>query len=136
MVTKTVTFESLPKELDLLTKNLESSFDNAIKDYTVTLVSRMYDISPVDTGLYRSNHNVSLDKRSQNTYSITSKDTVVGDAASKVNEFNSLRNEFVYIQNNLDYAEKLENGGSNQAPAGIYGQAISGGKFNFKMKGG
>lgn len=134
MVTKNVTLSDLPKELEKLTKDINSAFDNAIKDYTVTFVDKLFDRSPVDTGLYRSNHNVSLNRRYMGTFGITDKSTVVGDAASKVNEFTSKKHESIYIQNNVPYAEKLENGWSRQAPSGVYGQTLSAGTFKFQMK--
>lgn len=135
MAEKIISFEALPMELQKLSQNIEKSFDASIKDYTVSTVSRLYDNSPVLTGLFRSNHNVSIGQRYTNDFGITDEDTVVGDAKSKINEYNSKNDKIVFIQNNLDYAEALENGHSKQAPAGVYGQTISGGNFKFIKKG-
>jgi hypothetical protein len=161
---KIISFEALPMELQKLSQNIEKSFDESIKDYTVSTVSRLYDNSPVLTGLFRSNHNVSIGQRYTGDFGITDKETVltglfrsnhnvsigqrytgdfgitdketvISDAKSKINEFNSKKDKTVFIQNNLDYAEALENGHSKQAPAGVYGQTISGGNFKFIKKG-
>jgi len=135
MSEKIISFEDLPMELQKLSQNIEKSFDASIKNYTTSTVGRLYDNSPVLTGLFRSNHNVSIGKRYTGDFGITDKDTVVGDAKSKINEFNSKKDKTVFIQNNLDYAESLENGHSKQAPAGVYGQTLSGGNFKFIKKG-
>jgi hypothetical protein len=132
---KIISFEALPMELQKLSQNIEKSFDESIKDYTVSTVSRLYDNSPLLTGLFRSNHNVSIGQRYTGDFGITDKETVISDAKSKINEFNSKKDKTVFIQNNLDYAEALENGHSKQAPAGVYGQTISGGNFKFIKKG-
>ena len=135
MSEKIVSFEDLPMELQKLSQNIEKSFDSSIKEYITSTVSRLYDNSPVLTGLFRSNHNVSIGQRYTGDFGITDKATVVGDAKSKINEYNSKKDKLVFIQNNLDYAESLENGHSKQAPAGVYGQTLSGGNFNFVKKG-
>ena len=135
MSEKIVSFEDLPMELQKLSQNIEKSFDSSIKEYIASTVSRLYDNSPVLTGLFRSNHNVSIGQRYTGDFGITDKATVVGDAKSKINEYNSKKDKLVFIQNNLDYAESLENGHSKQAPAGVYGQTLSGGNFNFVKKG-
>ena len=135
MSEKIVSFEDLPMELQNLSQNIEKSFDSSIKEYITSTVSRLYDNSPVLTGLFRSNHNVSIGQRYTGDFGITDKATVVGDAKSKINEYNSKKDKLVFIQNNLDYAESLENGHSKQAPAGVYGQTLSGGNFNFVKKG-
>lgn len=136
MSQKRISLNELPLELQKLSKNVTKSFDESIKVYTTTLTSRLYDNSPVDTGLYRSNHSVSIGERFTGEFGITDKSTVVGDAKSKINEFNSEKDNLVFIQNNLDYAESLENGHSKrQAPSGIYGHTLSGGDYKFIKKG-
>lgn len=77
--------------------------------------------SPVDTGAYRANHRVSVgfedfaqdlgvvDKAGMQTLNIG-----IGKIAG-MPTYGKL-----YIQNNLPYAEALENGTSKQAPKGVY----------------
>ncbi|VCX09987.1 hypothetical protein BANRA_04032 [Acinetobacter baumannii] len=76
----------------------------------------------VDTGAYRASHIVSI---GSGDYGIREPETnPVNDAAIQAVKI-KLGN-LVYIQNNQPYAERLENGWSDQAPQGIYGLT-----FNF-----
>lgn len=82
--------------------------------------------SPVDTGRFRGNTMVSIgspvfentatvDKTGANTLS-AGQSVLTGLKPYTV----------IYIQNNLPYAEKLENGHSKQAPNGVFGLAMTG----------
>jgi hypothetical protein len=132
---KNIPFDELDREMQKLTDLVVKGFGDSIKEYVTDLTGRLFDNSPVLTGLYRSNHNVSIGSRFMGTFAITDKVTVMGDAKSKINEFDPVRDSTIFIQNNLDYAEALENGHSKQAPSGIYGQTVFGSSFNLKIKG-
>lgn len=75
--------------------------------------------SAVNTGLFRTSHIISYNSVD---------DTIPENAdigrlsynASKVTGFKFNNGDRVYIQNNLKYAEKLEQGSSQQQPAGLY----------------
>lgn len=85
-------------------------------------VQSLVNLSPVDTGAYRASHIVSI---GSGDYGIRGPETnAVQDAAIQAVKI-KLGN-LVYIQNNQPYAERLENGWSDQAPQGIYGLT-----FNF-----
>lgn len=79
--------------------------------------------SPVDTGAFRANHRVSIDADDL-SYDKGNHDqsgnktlreglTVIASNDKPYSE--------VVIQNNLPYAERLENGHSDQAAQGVYG---------------
>lgn len=123
------------KELEKLSKRVDKSLKATIKDYSLNLLSNLYKISPVDTGLYRSNHNISISRRDYNTNNIENKTSVLAKGAIDFKPFNLLTTKAIYIQNNVDYSEKLENGGSRQAPSGIYGQVLTFTDLKFKKKG-
>lgn len=89
--------------------------------------------SPVDQGTYRQNHRVSVGDRDM-TF-----DLETGSSAPKGNvdqeaydrEMRKLLTEnapftIVYLQNNLPYASRLEEGWSQQAGSGVYRLAASG----------
>jgi len=129
-----VDFDDLSKELQILAKTAKTSFDNSIKAFSAELVSKLFDNSPVDTGLYRSNHTVSIGSLVDQEQPINDKSTVVYNARMDAKSYDSSRDSVVYIQNNVDYAEKLEFGHSQQTPAGIYGQTLSASTFKFLFK--
>lgn len=79
-------------------------------------------MSPVDTGRFRANNMVTVDAVGTSYSDVTDKSggptiqkggAVIGTVESPFGT--------ITIQNNLSYAEALENGHSGQAPAGIYG---------------
>ena len=93
-------------------KNAEDQVKKIVMDTVQSLVVT----SPVDTGAYRASHIVSI---GSGDYSSRGPETnAVQDAAIQAVKF-KLGN-LVYIQNNKPYAERLENGWSDQAPLGIY----------------
>ncbi|ETR84209.1 hypothetical protein M214_2384 [Acinetobacter baumannii CI86] len=72
--------------------------------------------SPVDTGAYRASHIVSV---GSGDYGVREPSTnAAQDAAIQAVKFKL--GSLIYIQNNQPYAERLENGWSDQAPQGIY----------------
>ncbi|HCN5275189.1 TPA: HK97 gp10 family phage protein [Escherichia coli] len=82
--------------------------------------------APVDTGRFRNNNQVSLqhpdfgisDNVDPNgTIAVQRGIGVISKAANY---------GVIYIQNNLPYAEALENGHSQQAPTGVYANAFHG----------
>lgn len=93
-------------------KNAEDQVKKIVMDTVQSLVVT----SPVDTGAYRASHIVSIGTAD---YGVREPSTnAVQDAAIQAVKF-KLGN-LVYIQNNKPYAERLENGWSDQAPQGIY----------------
>lgn len=74
--------------------------------------------SPVDQGVYRSNHRLSINSP-DNTFDENQKTNDAFQRASGAISSIKLGN-LVYIQNNAPYGIRLENGHSQQAPLGIY----------------
>ena len=73
--------------------------------------------APVDTGRFRNNNLVSLQHPD---FGIS--DNVDPNGTIAVQRGIGV----IYIQNNLPYAEALENGHSQQAPTGVYANAFHG----------
>ncbi len=102
--------------------DVAKSVQDQVKKITMDIVQSLVNLSPVDTGAYRASHIVSI---GSGDYGIREPETnAVQDAAIQAVKI-KLGN-LVYIQNNQPYAERLENGWSDQAPQGIYGLT-----FNF-----
>ncbi|HHP8097387.1 TPA: HK97 gp10 family phage protein [Acinetobacter baumannii] len=103
-------------------KPTEFSFDvskaaeDQVKHIVMDTVQSLVNLSPVDTGAYRASHIVSVGSAD---FGVREPETnPVNDAAIQAVKI-KLGN-LVYIQNNQPYAERLENGWSDQAPQGIY----------------
>ncbi|WP_111849310.1 HK97 gp10 family phage protein [Acinetobacter baumannii] len=90
--------------------------EDQVKKITMDTVQSLVVSSPVDTGAYRASHVVSIGSAD---YGVRGPETnAVQDAAIQALKF-KLGN-LIYIQNNKPYAERLEDGWSDQAPLGIY----------------
>ncbi|WP_407492485.1 HK97 gp10 family phage protein [Acinetobacter baumannii] len=87
-----------------------------VKNIVMDTVQSLVNLSPVDTGAYRASHIVSI---GSGDYGVREPSTnAVQDAAIQAVKFKL--GSLIYIQNNQPYAERLENGWSDQAPQGIY----------------
>ncbi|WP_049068724.1 hypothetical protein [Acinetobacter baumannii] len=87
-----------------------------VKNIVMDTVQSLVNLSPVDTGAYRASHIVSI---GSGDYGVREPSTnAVQDAAIQAVKFKL--GSLIYIQNNKPYAERLENGWSDQAPQGIY----------------
>lgn len=76
-------------------------------------------MTPVDTGRARANWQVTQDEPATGVVDATDKPgaTTIGAGSAKVGEAKPF--SVTYITNNLPYIEKLEDGHSKQAPAGM-----------------
>lgn len=102
----------------------EQDIDDLVHEIALETTRRIVLKSPVDTGRFRSNWFVSVNSPSaQITDQIRSSEQVVFDAEAVVMAHEKL--PMVYIQNNLPYANRLENGWSKQAPAGMVSFAMA-----------
>jgi hypothetical protein len=99
---------------------------NAVKQKVgLDLLSEVVVRSPVDTGRFRGNNQVGLGSANLST------DSAVDPSGNSVLQNGSaviarakLADDIV-ISNNLPYAKALENGHSQQAPAGVYGVSVA-----------
>ena len=95
---------------------IKKQAEDHTKKITMDTVQSLVNSSPVDTGTYRASHVVSIGSAD---YGERGPETnPVQDAASQAVKFKL--GSLIYIQNNQPYAERLENGWSDQAPQGIY----------------
>lgn len=89
----------------------------------ITVLNNLQLLSPVLSGRYRANHTVSFGSPD---YRYTENKDGMSLAFSAIDSLTPNELPVVYIQNNLPYAERLENGWSKQAPSGIYSLAYEG----------
>ncbi|OEC84792.1 hypothetical protein [Acinetobacter sp. YK3] len=110
---------------------LVSDSETHVRKMAMETVQSLMMGSPVMDGAYRASHVVSVNSPDYGVREASSSAPKGGidpnaqnDAVQKLLSF-KLGN-LVYIQNNLPYAERLENDWSDQAPQGIYSTT-----FNF-----
>ncbi|RDE41282.1 hypothetical protein [Escherichia coli] len=105
---------------------IEEDVGLKIRYIAIQILTAIDIASPVDTGRFRNNNLVSLqhpdfgisDNVDPNgTIAVQRGIGVISKAANY---------GVIYIQNNLPYAEALENGHSQQAPTGVYANAFHG----------
>lgn len=117
--------ESKPSEFVAV---VENDVHDKLRKTALNFHNHVAFLSPVDTGVFRRNNIVSLEnpdftQKADGNYSANEGmvRALIMSAPKGTKR--------IYIQNNLPYAERLENGYSSQAPLGIYKiafEAISG----------
>ncbi len=105
---------------------IEGDMTKQLRIIAMALLGEIVSRSPVDTGRFRGNTTVTIGSpvfTNSQTLDPTGSTTVSAGASvlSGLKPFS-----IIYIQNNLPYAEKLENGRSKQAPSGVFGLAFAG----------
>lgn len=107
--------------IDAFAKAAGISADQALRSVALEAFGRIVEQSPVDEGRYRASHRVavnsvdtSVEPEGQDSYGAPD-----AGAISRA----GFGDEIV-ISNNLPYAQRIEDGWSGQAPAGVYGPAF------------
>lgn len=100
---------------------VDKEVSKQVRTIALALLNEIIQRSPVDTGRFRGNNTVSIGSPVYSTS--VDVDPSGNEAMSRGMTALSGLEPYtqVFIQNNLPYAERLENGHSKQAPAGIYG---------------
>ena len=100
----------------------------------IEILNKVIQRSPVDTGRFRANHILTLVTPNTGTKEVDDKSGSVTLAAGLSVVGGIAKGEYplIYIQNNLPYAQVLEDGSSQQAPLGIYSLAVQDVKNNLR----
>jgi len=123
-------FESNIKELE------EQQNKDAVK-IVLYAHNRVVVGSPKDTGRYQASHAISINTitswtapegKSKGEY-----EAMASSEARVLSNINVKKTKAVFIQNNLDYAEAIEDGHSDQAAQGVYSIAESDTKARFGL---
>ena len=106
-----------------LSKAIEKAKDKAelaARKITIELFSNVILKSPVDTGRFRANWNCSIGSVDKSTSEETDKSGAgsIGRVRAEVTKY-TLDGRSIYLANSLPYADRLENGWSDQAPQGM-----------------
>lgn len=93
--------------------DVEKEINKKINMFLMTCYNNLVALSPVDTGRYRNAHHFSINAPSYAESGATSIRIPMGDYPT------------IYLQNNLPYVVRIENGWSKQAPSGVYANAFN-----------
>lgn len=113
---------SLQSDLKKFAQLTGKAMEQVVKESLIDTSTRIVLASPVDTGAFRGNWlsaTGSADTR-YNTQDTTEK---LGEMRATINGI--ALGEVFYFTNSLPYAERLENGWSQQAPAGVVKLAVA-----------
>lgn len=102
-------------------ERVEQRKRSAVRKTVVELFQRVVTASPVDTGRFRGNWQVTIDEPASGSLEETdySGNRTREQIVSKIGEVEDPLEMDVWMVNNLPYAERLENGYSQQAPNGM-----------------
>lgn len=96
----------------------EQDIDDLVHEVALQSLRGIVQMSPVDTGRFRGNWIVSVNSPNMSsTQEVKSPSQVIAEGDAALGASDKL--PIVYIQNNLPYANRLENGWSKQAPSGM-----------------
>ena len=116
-------FRDLQRHLD----GVESERLAGVRRLALNTLGDIQELSPVDTGLYQSSHDLSIGAPSDFEPSPESPPTPEEQrqkARSRLRGIRRLQGLSIFITSNLAYANRLEHGHSKlQAPHGVYGIA-------------
>lgn len=92
-----------------------------VRKVALTALSKLQELSPVDTGLYRGSHQLSIGQPVAAPDGGSSPEGRIAEAQTALASIQKLSGTVsIYLSNPLPYATNLETGSSLQAPDGVY----------------
>ena len=98
-------------------KKQNTKLNDTRNSIAIQIYSEVVKNTPRDTGRACGNWHVSKVTPEREILERTSDKVPLGEEISKINS--TVGDDTIYIQNNLPYIERLENGWSGQAPQGM-----------------
>lgn len=105
---------------------VEEDVGKKLRIISMALLTEIVQRSPVDTGRFRNNNVVSIGSGDYRTTDEVDKSGSKAIQRGSAVIAQGKPYSVIYIQNNLPYAESLENGHSKQAPTGVYANSFHG----------
>lgn len=115
-------------QLEQFAEKAGAKAELAVRTISLKIYASVVTMSPVDTGRFRGNWNISMGKFDRSTYSQGYDHTMdKSETAQQLQRIldkgemiiGAYKGGSIYISNNLPYAMRLEDGYSNQAPVGM-----------------
>ena len=110
---------SFEQQLTEIEQRIERRVSQAVRKIALDVFTGVIQMSPVDTGRFRGNWQVATGQAPSGTVEMTdpSGATVTAQVAGEVEGMEP--GDVIYLVNNLPYAQRLEDGWSQQAPGGM-----------------
>lgn len=102
----------------------ERKMDTAVRKIALELFSRVILKSPVDTGRFRANWQVAVGSIPSGTLELDDRSGTATISKATAGTAGVKAGDVIYLVNNLPYAQRLEDGYSQQAPAGMVGLTV------------
>lgn len=106
------------RETNAEIEKLQKKQVSEAKQIVLGAYSGVLDKSPVDTSLFKHNHIITVNSKTNKTKDESNN---INENGNIINTAKFAHNDTLTIQNNLEYADALEAGHSSQASAGVYG---------------
>ena len=117
----------------------EGDISKIIRKTVIDIFGKIVERSPVDTGLYKSSHGLSVEEPNLDSLrKVAQKVKLTPEEiqmmnAEQIAAFDwTIDDDAIYFYNPVEYAKFLENGSSGRAPSGVY--AISLTEFDYHLK--
>jgi hypothetical protein len=105
--------------LDAFVQKTKANADTVVRQASLSVLSSVVKRSPVDTGRFRGNWQTTVAAPATGNLNRDDKGGSEAIAAGVGALTNAKAGDTVWIVNNLPYAQRLENGWSDQAPTGM-----------------
>ncbi len=102
----------------------ERKMDLAVQKIALELFSRVILKTPVDKGRARANWQVAIGTAPDGTLELEDKSGTATVSAATATAAGVRAGDVIFLVNNLPYIQKLEDGYSGQAPAGMVGLTV------------
>ncbi len=112
------------EDIEAFASKTERKMDFAVRKISLELFSRVILRTPVDKGRARANWQVSIGATSNGTLELEDKSGTATISAATAVAAGLRAGDVIFLVNNLQYIQRLEDGYSGQAPAGMVGLTV------------
>lgn len=109
------------EDINRWTQHTEEKLDLAVQKIALDLFKRVILDTPVKSGRARGNWQVAIGKVPNGTLELTDKTGQATISNATATTAGLKAGDVIYLVNNLPYIQRLEDGYSGQAPAGMVG---------------
>jgi len=112
------------EDINRWAQRTEEKMDLAVQKIALDLFERVIMATPVDSGRARANWQVTIGTVPNGTLDLTDKTGQATISRATATAAGLKAGDVIYLVNNLPYIQRLEDGYSGQAPAGMVGLAV------------
>lgn len=112
------------QRMEKLALKIEGNVEKGIRKVVLAIDNALVSTTPVDTGRARANWLPNFNGPATGTTESTSAEASKAAVAGKVAQFDLDKHNAIHLTNNLPYIKRLDEGWSEQQPAGFVRRAI------------